>query len=122
MDWKELGKKGANIGKKAIETTNETITKYNKDKAEKSKIKYQEQTQADKDANKAGIFEKGVYCPKCRSKNVEFMQNNRKGFSAGKAVTGAALTGGIGTLAGFAGKKGKNEWHCTNCGNVFKKK
>lgn len=115
MDWKELTKK-------AIDTTNETISQYNKGKTEKNKKKYQEQKQAEKDANKAGLFEKGVYCPKCRSKNVEFMQNNRKGFSAGKAVAGAVLTGGIGTLAGFTGKKGKNEWHCTNCGNVFKKK
>ena len=49
------------------------------------------------------------------------MQNNRKGFSIGKAVGGAILTGGIGTLAGFAGKKGKNEWHCSDCGRTFKK-
>lgn len=40
------------------------------------------------------------------------MQNNRKSFSVNKAVGGAALTGGIGTLAGFAGKKGKDQWFC----------
>lgn len=39
--------------------------------------------------------------------NVEFMQNNRKSFSVGKAAGGAILTGGVGTLAGFAGKKEK---------------
>lgn len=60
-------------------------------------------------------------CPKCKSKNVNFMQNNRKAFSVGKAVTGGVLTGGIGVLAGFFGKKGKNEWHCNDCGKVFKK-
>lgn len=49
------------------------------------------------------------------------MQNNRKGFSVGKATGGALLTGGIGLLAGFAGKKGKNEWYCNNCGRTFKK-
>ncbi|BDQ51677.1 hypothetical protein [Enterococcus faecalis] len=54
--------------------------------------------------------------------NVEFMQNNRKSFSVGKAAGGAILTGGVGTLAGFAGKKGKNQWHCKNCGNTFTSK
>lgn len=62
-----------------------------------------------------------IKCKYCRSTNVAFMQNKRKGFSIGKAVGGAILTGGIGTLAGFAGKKGKNEWHCNDCGRVFKK-
>lgn len=63
-----------------------------------------------------------ISCPNCQSTDIQFMQNNKKGFSVGKAVGGAVLTGGVGTLAGFAGKKGKNQWHCTNCGNVFKKK
>lgn len=62
-----------------------------------------------------------IKCKYCKSTNVSFMQNNRKGFSIGKAVGGAILTGGIGTLAGFAGKKGKNEWHCSDCGRTFKK-
>jgi DNA-directed RNA polymerase subunit M/transcription elongation factor TFIIS len=63
-----------------------------------------------------------VKCPQCDSKNVNFLGNNKKGFSVGKAVAGAALTGGIGTLAGFAGKKGKkNKWHCNDCGYVFNK-
>ncbi len=35
------------------------------------------------------------------------MQNNRKGFSTGKAIGGAVLTGGVGAIAGFAGKKEK---------------
>lgn len=60
-----------------------------------------------------------VICPNCQSTNVNFMQNNRKNFSVGKAVGGAVLTGGIGTLAGFAGKKGSNQWHCNRCGNTF---
>ena len=61
-------------------------------------------------------------CPKCKSTEVTFMQNNRKGFSIGKAVAGGVLTGGFGAIAGFAGKKGKNQWHCKNCGNVFQTK
>ncbi|WP_285022622.1 hypothetical protein [Lactococcus garvieae] len=62
-----------------------------------------------------------IRCKHCWSTNVSFMQNNRKGFSVGKATGGALLTGGIGLLAGFAGKKGKNEWYCNNCGRTFKK-
>lgn len=61
-------------------------------------------------------------CPRCRSTNVTFMDNKRKNFSVGKAVAGTVLTGGIGSIAGFAGKKGKDRWHCTDCGNVFNKK
>ncbi|QRZ33200.1 SHOCT domain-containing protein [Lactococcus cremoris] len=63
-----------------------------------------------------------IKCPKCKSTDVVFMQQGKKGFSVGKAVGGAVLTGGIGTLAGFAGKKGKKQWHCNNCGRVFETK
>lgn len=64
-----------------------------------------------------------IKCPNCSSSDVAFMGNNKKSFSTGKAVAGGLLTGGIGTLAGFAGKKGKTDrWHCTNCGNVFESK
>ena len=60
-----------------------------------------------------------VSCPKCGNLNVQFVQQDRKGFSAGKAVGGALLTGGIGLLAGFAGKKGDYQFFCPNCGNMF---
>lgn len=46
----------------------------------------------------------------------------KKAFSVGKAIGGALLTGGIGTLAGFAGKKGKYEVFCMNCGHRWKTK
>lgn len=49
------------------------------------------------------------------------MQNNRKGFSIGKAAAGGLLTGGFGLIAGFAGKKGKNEYFCRKCNRTFKK-
>ena len=75
--------------------------------------KIQKQKKIDKNA---------IKCPHCDSKNVQFMQQNKKGFSVGKAVGGAVLTGGIGTLAGFAGKKGKKQWHCQECGNIFETK
>lgn len=75
--------------------------------------KIQKQKKIDKNA---------IKCPHCNSKNVQFMQQNKKGFSVGKAVGGAVLTGGIGTLAGFTGKKGKKQWHCQECGNIFETK
>lgn len=65
---------------------------------------------------------KRVMCKYCKSTNVEFMQHHKKGFSVGKAVVGGALTGGVGALAGFVGKKGKNEWFCKDCGRTFEQK
>jgi DNA-directed RNA polymerase subunit M/transcription elongation factor TFIIS len=63
-----------------------------------------------------------IKCPKCKSTNLQHAGNKKKGFSVGKAVGGAVLTGGIGTLAGFAGKKGKKEnWICLDCGKKFAK-
>ena len=62
---------------------------------------------------------RAVKCPHCKSTDVEFMVQQRKSFSFGKAAAGTIMTGGVGALAGFAGKKGKKEWHCKNCGAVF---
>lgn len=65
---------------------------------------------------------KTIKCPRCKSLDVQFLDNDRKNFSVGKAVGGTALFGGVGGLAGFAGKKGKkNHWRCNECGNTFKK-
>ncbi|HET5525051.1 phage protein [Streptococcus pneumoniae] len=63
-----------------------------------------------------------ITCPNCKSKDVTFLQQDKKAFSVGKAVGGAVLTGGVGALAGFAGKKGNKQWHCQNCGNFFETK
>jgi len=41
-----------------------------------------------------------VVCPKCGFGQIT---GDKKGFSGGKAVAGALLTGGIGLLAGFHG-------------------
>lgn len=63
-----------------------------------------------------------VICPNCNSTNIQNIGNNKKSFSVGKAVGGAVLTGGLGTLAGFAGQIGKTDkWHCQDCGNLFDK-
>lgn len=58
-------------------------------------------------------------CPSCNSLDIQFLQNNKKAFSVGKAAGGAILTGGVGVLAGFAGKKGNDQWRCNNCGEMF---
>lgn len=64
-----------------------------------------------------------VRCPNCESVDVDFLGNDRKSFSVGKAAAGGALAGGVGMLAGFTGKKGKkNSWHCKKCGYTFKLK
>jgi len=68
------------------------------------------------------VVAKTIKCPKCKSTNVNVLGNDRKGFSAGKALGGALLTGGIGLLAGFAGKKGKYEVFCGDCGKRWKVK
>lgn len=61
-------------------------------------------------------------CPKCRSTNIEIMGNNRKGFSVGKAAVGGLISGGVGLLVGFAGKKGKYDCFCRDCGHRFQVK
>lgn len=59
-------------------------------------------------------------CPYCASHDVSPIGEDKKAFSFGKAVGGALLTGGVGALAGFAGKKtGKLVWVCNNCHNKF---
>lgn len=57
-----------------------------------------------------------VQCPKCYSTQLTA---NQKGFSAGKAIGGAFLTGGVGLLAGFHGSKDVMIT-CMACGHEFK--
>lgn len=57
-----------------------------------------------------------INCPKCGSTQITA---NKKGFSGGKAVAGAVLTGGIGLLAGTIGSN-KIVITCLSCGNQFK--
>lgn len=56
-----------------------------------------------------------AYCPKCHSTSLS---SNKKGFGIGKAVVGAALTGGIGLVAGNFGAK-KVRVTCLKCGHEF---
>jgi hypothetical protein len=62
------------------------------------------------------IEEEYLCCPKCNSKELH---SEQKGFSGGKALAGALLTGGIGILAGTIGSKDVNVT-CLKCGNKFK--
>ena len=60
--------------------------------------------------------EEKVKCPKCGSEQI---QAEKKGFGFGKALIGAALTGGIGLLAGGIGAS-KVRLVCLKCGNKWK--
>ena len=56
-----------------------------------------------------------LYCPFCGSSHLTV---NKKGFGAGKALTCAVLTGGIGLLAGFIGS-GNVKITCLQCGRQW---
>lgn len=60
-------------------------------------------------------MESRIICPKCGSDQVTA---NQQGYSAGKGLAGAVLTGGVGLLAGFHGSK-KVEITCLSCGKSF---
>ena len=57
-------------------------------------------------------MDEAIHCPRCGSENVEC---GKKGFSAGKALVGGLLTGGIGLAAGFIGRN-KLQYTCLHCG------
>lgn len=74
------------------------------------------------DVSARAAGQKKIKCPRCRSLDVTFLENDRKKFSVGKAIGGSILAGSVGSLAGFSGKKGKkNNWRCNECGTTFKK-
>lgn len=103
------------------------MTKEQKEQSKIEQAKAKEEFQQAKEEFRQANEELGdslrqaraVKCPHCKSTDVEFMVQQRKSFSIGKAAAGTIMTGGVGALAGFAGKKGKKEWHCKNCGAVF---
>lgn len=57
-----------------------------------------------------------ISCPQCSSTQYYV---GEKGFSAGKAIVGNAVAGGIGMLAGFHGSKNL-VFTCLKCGNKWK--
>lgn len=60
--------------------------------------------------------EEYLCCPKCGSRELHA---EHKGFSGGKALAGALITGGIGLLAGTMGSR-DTQITCLKCGNKFK--
>ena len=60
--------------------------------------------------------EEYVCCPKCNSRELHA---EHKGFSGGKALAGAIVTGGIGLLAGTIGSR-DTQITCLKCGHKFK--
>ena len=58
---------------------------------------------------------KWALCPKCGS---DQFSANPKGFGVGKAIVGAAVTGGVGLLAGFIGSQ-KIYVTCLACGHQW---
>ena len=60
--------------------------------------------------------EEYLCCPRCLSRELHA---EHKGFSGGKALAGAIVTGGIGLLAGTIGSK-DTQITCLKCGNKFK--
>ena len=123
MKLKELTAKGWVL----TENSEDILNQYRTQKAEKAQARKEKRKEAYENLAKiesnGGIFQRQVRCPKCRSTNVQIVGQHKKGFSVGKAAAGVALTGGIGSLAGFAGKKTKKvDMICMNCGKQFKYK
>lgn len=56
-----------------------------------------------------------IQCPKCKSSQISAQ---KRGFSAGKAVAGAVVTGGVGLLAGFHGSSNIDVF-CLACGHKW---
>lgn len=77
------------------------ITKKSPEQRERELETFRANQEKKKQEKKQNI----ITCPNCKSKDVTFLQQDKKAFSVGKAVGGAVLTGGVGALAGFAGKK-----------------
>lgn len=120
---KELTAKGWVI----TENSKTILNQYRIQKAEKAQTRKEKRKAAYENLAKiesnGGIFQRQVRCPRCRSTNIQVVGQHKKGFSVGKAAAGVALTGGIGSLAGFAGKKTRKvNMICLNCGKQFKYK
>lgn len=73
-----------------------------------------------RESNLRAKLKERMKCPRCGSQNIQMVGTHKQGFSVGKAVGGAILTGGVGSLAGFTGKQtGKSDWVCLDCGKPF---
>lgn len=86
-------------------------------------VENQKLAQNRKESIKRTKLKTKMKCPRCGSKNIQPAGVHKGGFSVGKAVGGTVLTspiGGVGALAGFAGKQTKkSNWVCLDCGKSF---
>lgn len=112
---KQMAEERAQIPKEVLQKKKE---EKKKKKEEKARIKAEKKAQAQ--AVIQQLQKAKMKCPRCGSTNIQLSGKHRDGFSVGKAVGGAVLTGGIGALAGFAGKQTKkSDWVCLDCGKAF---
>lgn len=89
----------------------ESVKEQSKLQMQRDMEKKQQENERVKRLEAEGI----AYCPKCHSTSLSAQ---KKGFGIGKAVVGAALTGGIGLVAGNIGSK-KVRVTCLKCGHQF---
>lgn len=83
-------------------------------------IESQEQAENRKASIQRTKLKAKMKCPRCGSRNIQLAGAHKDSFSVTKAVGGAVLAGGVGSLAGFAGKRtGKSDWVCLDCGKTF---
>lgn len=112
---KQMAEERARIPKEVLQKKKEEKARIKAEKKAHAQAVIQQLQKAKQDRMQAKMK-----CPRCGSRNIQLAGKHRKGFSVGKAVGGAALTGGIGALAGFAGKKTKkSDWVCLDCGRSF---
>ena len=100
------------------------VAKKEEHKGQKSLLTKIVESQAQAENRKASIqrtkLKEKMKCPRCGSHNIQLAGVHKGGFSVAKAAGGTILTGGIGSLAGFAGKQTKkSDWVCLDCGKSF---
>jgi len=69
---------------------------------------------ADSPGVQIGTTSSAVFCSHCGSNKVTLVSEH-KAFDAKKAIIGGVLTGGVGLVAGFIGKKA-DFYLCNQCG------
>lgn len=100
------------------------VAKKEAHKGQKSLLTKMVESQVQAENRKASIrrakLKERMKCPRCGSQNIQMVGTHKRGFSVAKAAGGAILTGGVGSLAGFAGKQTKkSDWVCLDCGRSF---
>lgn len=127
--WLFMGLNPRFKDKRTPEEVAADVEAIKKDQADLKKAKNEKkETQRPVEINQTTIVEepkkkvsrKAPHCPKCKSNNIQILDNKR-GFSVGKTVAGALIFDGVGaTVGAFAGKHGK-KYHtvCMDCGKKF---